>query len=74
MLQIEIAELIQKFAVKTVTNVRIAVKVKENVSKSLTKLVTGQPHYNAIFGVHETDRVISELCYNEVIYNRHIAK
>ena len=39
MLQIEIAELIQKFAVKTVTNVRIAVKVKENVSKSLTKLV-----------------------------------
>ena len=25
-------------------------------------------------GSMETDRVISEPCYNEVIYNRHIAK
>ena len=34
---------------------------------------TGQPHYNAIFGVEE-DRVISEPCYNEVVFYRHIAK
>ena len=26
------------------------------------------------FGSMKTDRVISEPCYNEVIYNRHIAK
>ena len=25
-------------------------------------------------GSMETDRVVSEPCYNEVIYNRHIAK
>ena len=25
-------------------------------------------------GSKQTDRVISEPCYNEVIYNRHIAK
>ena len=25
-------------------------------------------------GSMKTDRVIGELCYNEVIYNRHIAK
>ena len=25
-------------------------------------------------GSMETDRVIGELCYNEVIYNKHIAK
>ena len=37
-----------------------------------------QLHVNLIItlslGSMKTDRVISEPCYNEVIYNRHIAK
>ena len=45
-----------------------------NVNKNFIFAYTGQPHYNAIFGSIETDRVISEQCYNEVIYYRHIAK
>ena len=35
---------------------------------------TGQPHFIMLsLGSIETDHVISELCYNEVINNRHIA-
>ena len=52
MLQIEVAELIQKFAVTVVTNVRIAVKVQENVSKSY-KLMLSHIVRKPVIGVSD---------------------
>ena len=46
------------------------------VTPLVPKITTGQPHYfiTLSLGSMETDSVISEPCYNEVIYNRYITK
>ena len=55
-------------------------KAKAQIIKLPSRLINGfiLLQVNLIktlsLGSMETDRVISEPCYNEVIYNRHIAK
>ena len=53
----------------------LALKKKLNQPKTFTSLhIQVNLIITLSLGSMETDRVISEPCYNEVIYNRHIAK
>ena len=46
----------------------------DHILASIMNLVQVNLITTLSLGSKETDRVISEPCYNEVIYNRHIAK